>query len=85
MNRTHVFEDDGITVLLEWMAENGVAYNASSFPQVPIAKFSDTSIELGVFYNINYAVTVLATLCGQNTVNTTLTIYFGEGVNNNIS
>ena len=60
------------------MADNGVAYNVSVIPRVPIMKFSGTSVELRVSYNISYNVTVLATLCGQGSTNSTLQIYFGK-------
>ena len=63
----------------QWMAETGVTYNVSIIPQlVPIMKSSTTSIKLRASYNTSYNVTVLATLCGQNSANTTLVIYFGE-------
>ena len=78
VNRIDVFEDDSIIVALEWMAENGVIYNVSIIPPVPFTKISGTNVELRVSYNTSYSVTVLATLCGQNSTNSTLEILFGE-------
>ena len=80
VNKTSVFEDDGIKVFLEWMAESsaGVTYNVSIIPQVPITKVSGASAELKVSYNTSYHLTVLATLCEQNSANLTLEVHFGE-------
>ena len=78
VNRTNIFEEDEIVVLLEWMEQSGVAYNVTITPRVPIVWVSGTSVKVRVDYNVNYNVTISATLCGQNSVNNTLIIFFGE-------
>ena len=82
MNRTEVFEEDNVTIFLEWAAENatGVIYNVSIIPRVPIIKLSDTSIELRVAYNTAYNLSIFATLCGRNSANTVLKIYSGTSL-----
>ena len=82
MNRTEVFEEDNVTIFLEWAAENAtdMIYNVSIIPQVSITKLSDTSVELRVSYNAAYNLSIFATLCGRNSANTVLKIYFGESL-----
>ena len=78
INRINIFEEDGIVVLLEWMEQSGVAYNVTITPQVPIVWVSGTSVKVRVDYNINYNLTISATLCGQNGVDNTIKIFFGK-------
>ena len=79
VNRTNIFVEDGIVVLLEWMEQSGVTYNynVTITPQVPIVWISGTSVKVRVDYNVNYNMTILlsATLCGQNSVDM---IFFGK-------
>ena len=78
VNRTNIFEEDGITVFLEWMEQSGVAYNLTITPQVPVVWVSGTSVRVKVDYSVNYTVTISATLCEQNSVDNTLIIFFGK-------
>ena len=78
VNRTNIFEEDGITVLLEWMEQSGVTHNVTIIPQVPIVWVSGTSVRVRVDYSVNYNVTISATLCGQNSVDNTPMIFFGK-------
>lgn len=78
VNRTNIFEEDGITVFLEWMQQSGVEYNLTITPQVPIVWVSGTSVRVRVDYSVNYTVTISATLCEQNSANNTLPIFFGK-------
>jgi hypothetical protein len=81
INRTNTFEDNEIVVFLEWMEQNGVTYNVTITPQVPgIEWVSGTSVRVRIDYNVNYTVTISATLCEQNmySANNTLSIFFGK-------
>ena len=55
-----------------------IYYNATVIPQMPIVWVSDTSVRVRVDYSINYTVTISATVCEQNSANTTLPIFFGK-------
>ena len=85
LDRTHMFENGGIMVFLEWMAQKDVTYNISVTPKVPTTQISGTSAELRVAYNTSYNVIISATLCGQNSTYTGLEIYFGESLSNKIN
>jgi hypothetical protein len=79
VNRTNTFEGDGIIVFLEWMEQSGVMYDVTITPQAPgIESVSGTSVRLRVDYNVNYTVTISATLCGQNSANNTLSVFAGK-------
>ena len=78
VNRTNTFEDDSISVVLKWAAEDAVTYNVTISPQVFAKKIYATSVELRVSYNTTYIVSILATLCGQSSTSTTIEIYFGK-------
>ena len=79
ITRAETVEEDAVTIFLGWMAEDGFTYNVSITPQAPMM-FSGTQVELRVSYNTSYNVTVLSTLCGQSSANTTFKIYYGESV-----
>jgi hypothetical protein len=58
-----------------------VAYIITITPQAPgIESVSGTSVRVRVDYNVNYTVTISATLCGQNSANNTLSIFFGKSL-----
>ena len=73
---TERFESTVVTYV-EWNQENGVSYNISTFPEV-FARFTgETTVQLIIPYNVQLAVNVSATLCGQITT-TVKTFYYGE-------
>lgn len=86
---THVthYETDNILVVLNWTPENGVSYNIiiTIIPRTAIAFNARMSIQLALGYNIQYNVSILATLCGQS--DTTIAFYhvlnFGEYISDN--
>ena len=64
-----------MTVILEWGQEDGVLYDVSVVPNVTIrlnqSTLSRFSVLLIVSYNIQYNVSVVATLCGRSTTHVT--------------
>jgi hypothetical protein len=61
------------------MEQSGVMYDVTITPQVPgIEWVSDTSNRVRVDYNVKYTVTISATLCEQNSVNNTLSVFVGK-------
>ena len=73
-----IFGEDNVTVSLEWAHENGVMYHVDVIPQVPIRFLrSSTIILLTVLYNMLYNVTVVGSLCGQNSTQSVIEIYLG--------
>ena len=60
------FGVDNVTVILEWIHENATSYTLSTIPQVAIRN-QTTSVQMTLSYNTLYNVSVVATLCGQNT------------------
>ena len=80
LNSSEVFMANTITVTLEWEQEAGVTYNASIYPatQTPPTLTENSRFQLTLSYNTLYSVTITATLCGQNSVNTALNFSYGE-------
>ena len=68
-------ETDSVTVILEWVQENGTSYNVSVVPQASIRFTRSTSIQLTVLYNVLYNVSIVASLCGQNTTGISVLSY----------
>ena len=60
-----------MTAILEWDQEDRVFYDVSVVPNVTVRLNQNTSIQLTVSYNIQYNVSVVATLCGQSTTHVT--------------
>ena len=78
--------EDGVVVNLQWRTQNGVTYDITSLPSVPTRwkgqmpmGFSEiVSVQLQISYNTKYYVTIEATLCGHNTVNTNISLNHGK-------
>ena len=61
-----MFEMDSVSVILEWIPEEGVSYSVS-FDQVVDFRYTQrTAVALMVPYNIPTNVTITANACGQN-------------------
>ena len=69
-----------ITVTLEWKGEAGVTYTANIFPatDAPLIFVESARLQLNLSYNIVYNVSITATLCRQNSVNTALKLSYSE-------
>ena len=58
------FELTGVVTIIEWTRENGVSYNISTFPDVPITFLGDTSVRVTITLDVQFMVNVSAMLCG---------------------
>ena len=67
-----------VTLILDWTSENSVSYNVSVVPQVLISFTASLSVQLTVLYNVLYNVSVVSTLCGQNSATTSIGLKYGE-------
>ena len=66
VNISEWFEANSITMTLEWSNINGVTYVINVDPQVAVNYTERNSAILTVSYNINYNVSIVASLCGTN-------------------
>ena len=58
---------DRAIVALEWTPDCNVLYSVSGIPQTSVSFTGNTTVQLTVFYNTMYNISVVATRCGQNT------------------
>ena len=67
------------TVTLEWLQFSGETYNVATVPEAVHTRFTrSTSVQLVMLYNIQYNVSVVATLCGHRSTINFATIYYGN-------
>ena len=78
ISSTETFSANSVIVDLEWKEEPGVTYTTDIVPQTPSTSTESARLQLTLSYNRAYSVTITATLCGQNSENTTLIIGYGE-------
>ena len=71
------FELTGVVAIIEWTGENGLSYNISTFPDVPVAFLGDTSVRMTIPYDIQFMVNVSAMLCGEITT-TVKNLFYGK-------
>ena len=75
------FGNDNVTVIVEWTKEDHVSYHVEVVPQVLEEYYDeDASVEMvqvTVDYNVHYNVSVLATLCGESSIDV-IEIYYGQ-------
>ena len=71
------FELTGVVIIIKWVRENGISYNISTFPDVPIAFLGDTSVRVTIPYDVQFTVNVLAMLCGKITT-TEKNLFYGK-------
>ena len=71
------FGNDSFTVILEWPKFSCETYSVATVPEAVYTSFNmSTSVQLLMLYNIQYNVSVTATLCGQRST-ANLIIYYG--------
>ena len=78
ISSTETFSADSVAIDLEWKEEPGVTYTTDIIPQAPSISTESARLQLMLSYNRIYNVTITATLCGQNSENTTLAKSYGE-------
>ena len=70
---------DNVLVVIQWSHQSIVSYNVNTIPQVLNATFIErTRIQMLVFYNTLYNVSITATLCGQNNATTIVMLNYGR-------
>ena len=71
-------EDSNVTVTLQWPPEPGAVYNVDTMPETPHNEFIsnyNNILNLTIFYNIQYNVSIISSLCG---VTTTKVLKYGR-------
>ena len=63
------FRPKDISVTLEWTGTNGVSYSVSADPEVVVNYTGRSSAQITVSYDIEYNISVVASLCGITTTN----------------
>ena len=74
------FNANNITVLLEWVGENGIQYylDASVAPEADMRSIGRSSTQLILSYNTPYTVNMTASLCGSTTIWTVIDLIYGD-------
>ena len=70
-----------VTVTLQWPGEPGAVYSVNIMPETPHNEFisnhhNNVVINLTIFYNIQYDVSIVSSLCGVTT--TRVLKYYGK-------
>ena len=65
-------------VTLTWREEIGASYNITVVPQVVMNFTGQAAVQLMVFYNIIYNVTVVIIVCGQTIAVTMTKLQYGQ-------
>ena len=72
------FKNNSIVITVEWTVENGAFNSLSVTPQaLETVNFRPSSRQLMLSYNVSYSVSVVASLCGQNTSHS-IELHYGE-------
>ena len=69
--------------VIEWTGENGVSYNVTTLPDVPLASIGDTSVRVIIPYDTQFMVNVSAMLCEEE-VTTIENFFYGKSDVKNI-
>ena len=74
------FGANGVNVYLEWQEDSGVTYTVYTMVlrHKAIISSGRESIQLMLSYNAIYSVNITSTLCGQNSLTTTINFNYGE-------
>ena len=66
--------ENNVTVTLQWPREAGAVYRVITMPEIPHTEFItnhnnniNVVINLTIFYNIQYNVSIVSSLCGATT------------------
>ena len=75
------FGKDNFTVTLEWPQFSGETYSVVTIPEAEHKSFNtNTSVQLVMFYNIQYNVNVTATFCGHRNATNFTKVYYGNQI-----
>ena len=71
--------NNNVTVIHQWAQEAGAVYSVSVLPEMPHIELTTShdiiTINLTVFYNIHYNVSIVSSLCG---VTSTRILHYGK-------
>ena len=73
------FQDENVTITLNWAQGDNEFYNASIIPHVPIFHIGNTAIQMMLQYNTQYSVSIIAFLCEYNTTNV-VELHYGKWI-----
>ena len=74
------YRADSIAVIIEWTQQEGVSYNITIVPLVPMIYTGSTSVQLIASYNIEYSVSLEASTACQSIVSSNITLFYGKSL-----
>ena len=74
------YRADSIAVIIEWTRREGVSYNITIVPMVPVIYTGSTSVQLIVSYNTEYSVNLEASALCQSIVPSNITLFYGKSL-----
>ena len=72
------YRANNISIIVEWTEEEGVSYNITIIPMVPITFTESTSVELIVSYNTEYNVSLEAVAVCRSVAPSHIRLFYGE-------
>ena len=74
------YRADGVSVVVEWTQQEGVSYNVTIIPMVPMIYTGSTSVRLTVSYNTEYSVSLEASTICQSIVSSNIILFYGKSL-----
>ena len=74
------YRADSIAVIIEWTQREGVSYNITIVPTVPMIYTGSTSVQVIVSYNTEYNVSLEASTVCQSIVSSNITLFYGKSL-----
>ena len=77
----HLLRNNNVTITLQWPREAGAVYRVNVLPEISHTELTNAmshdifAINLTIFYDIQYNVSIVSSLCG---VTTTKVLNYGE-------
>ena len=78
INTSEVYNADSIIVLVEWTQEEGVSYNITITPMVPIIFTGRTSVQLILAYHMEYNLSLEAFAACRSVAPSHIQLFYGE-------
>ena len=79
MKKVILETSDTLTLQLSWRMETGTLYNVAIVPEATMTYLTgNATIQLPLSYNIEYTLSIVATVCEQNNYTTTIRLNYGE-------
>ena len=72
------YRANSVSVTIKWTTEEGVQYNISVTPSVPISVIGNTIVQLLLFYNTEYNVSLEAAADCQSIALSNVQLFYGE-------